>query len=70
MKLRPAGKSGLALYSGRPSNRAYARLMPDFSPVNNLEVKLRALLRDKNTPYWSFHTPLAAAHNQRRTLVW
>lgn len=35
--------------------------MGTFTPVNNLEIKLRALLRDKNTPYWSFYTPLAAA---------
>jgi hypothetical protein len=36
-------------------------LMPEFSPVNSLETKLRAIIRDKNTPSWSFYTPLAAA---------
>lgn len=35
--------------------------MADFTPVNSLEIRLRALLRDKHTPYWSFLTPLAAA---------
>jgi hypothetical protein len=35
--------------------------MPDFSPVNSLETKLRALLTDKTTPCWTFYTPLAAA---------
>jgi hypothetical protein len=35
--------------------------MADFSPVNNLEIALRAMLRDKNTPSWSFYTPLARA---------
>ena len=35
--------------------------MSDFTPVNSLETKLRALINDKNTPVWSFYTPLAAA---------
>ncbi len=35
--------------------------MVTFTPVNSLETKLRALLSDKTTPYWSFYTPLAAA---------
>lgn len=35
--------------------------MPDFTPVNSLETKLRAVLTDKHTPLWSFYTPLAAA---------
>lgn len=35
--------------------------MADFTPVNSLEINLRALLRDKRTPIWSFYTPLAAA---------
>ena len=35
--------------------------MPEFIPVNSLEIKLRALITDKNTPIWSFYTPLAAA---------
>jgi hypothetical protein len=37
------------------------RGMPAVVPVNSLEIQLRALLTDKNTPYWSFYTPLAAA---------
>jgi len=37
------------------------RRMPEFTPVNSLEIRLRALLRDRNTPLWSFYTPLAAA---------
>ena len=32
-----------------------------FTPVNSLETKLRTLLADRNTPLWSFYTPLAAA---------
>jgi len=34
--------------------------MATFTPVNSLEIKLRAMLTDKNTPSWSFYTPLAA----------
>ena len=35
--------------------------MTDFVPVNSLEIALRNVLRDRNTPLWSFYTPLAAA---------
>ena len=35
--------------------------MSDFVPVNSLEIQLRALLQDRNTPSWNFYTPLAAA---------
>ena len=35
--------------------------MSAFTPVNSLETKLRTLLADRNTPVWSFYTPLAAA---------
>ena len=35
--------------------------MPNFTPVNSLETKLRTLLADPNTLAWSFYTPLAAA---------
>jgi hypothetical protein len=35
--------------------------MKTFTPVNSLEVILRTLLADRNTPLWSFYTPLAAA---------
>lgn len=34
--------------------------MSEFIPVNSLEITLRTLLRDRNTPLWSFYTPLAA----------
>jgi len=34
--------------------------MNQFVPVNSLEITLRTLLRDRNTPLWSFYTPLAA----------
>lgn len=36
--------------------------MSTFTPVNSLEIALRALITDKNTPVWSFYTPLAAAY--------
>jgi len=29
--------------------------MSDFVPVNSLEIQLRALLQDRNTPSWNFH---------------
>jgi len=32
-----------------------------FTPVNALEVQLRRVMSDKNTPLWDFYTPLAAA---------
>ena len=35
--------------------------MATFTPVNSLETKLRTLLADRNTPLWSFYTPLAAS---------
>ncbi len=35
--------------------------MPDFIPANSIELELRNLLRDRNTPSWNFYTPLAAA---------
>ena len=35
--------------------------MNTFTPANHLETKLKALIADQNTPYWSFYTPLAAA---------
>jgi len=35
--------------------------MSAFTPVNSLETILRTLLADRNTPLWSFYTPLAAA---------
>jgi hypothetical protein len=35
--------------------------MADFLPMNSLERKLRAVMRDRNTPLWNFYTPLAAA---------
>ena len=35
--------------------------MADFTPTNSLEIALRNLLRDKDTPVWNFYTPLAAA---------
>ncbi|MGB8167147.1 MAG: enhanced serine sensitivity protein SseB C-terminal domain-containing protein [Chthoniobacteraceae bacterium] len=35
--------------------------MAEFIPTNSLEILLRNLLRDKQTPVWSFFTPLAAA---------
>ncbi|MGH9578476.1 MAG: hypothetical protein ACRD3R_13640, partial [Terriglobales bacterium] len=35
--------------------------MANFTPVNSLEMKLRALLWDRKTPLWSFYTPLAAS---------
>jgi hypothetical protein len=35
--------------------------MPEFIPVNSLEIQLRAVLTDKTTPSWNFYTPLAAA---------
>ena len=34
--------------------------MNKFVPVNSLEITLRTLLRDRQTPLWSFYTPLAA----------
>lgn len=34
--------------------------MTTFTPVNNLELKLRDVLTNKNTPLWNFYTPLAA----------
>lgn len=34
--------------------------MTEFLPVNSLEIALRNVLRDQNTPLWSFYTPLAA----------
>ena len=37
------------------------RVMPEFTPVNSLEIQLRAIMRDKHTPSWNFYTPLAAA---------
>src|ERR1039458_7307055 len=42
-------------------NRAPFCGMANFTPVNSLETKLRTLLADRNTPLWSFYTPLAAA---------
>jgi hypothetical protein len=35
--------------------------MATFTPVNSLEMILRTLLADRNTPLWNFYTPLAAA---------
>lgn len=35
--------------------------MPDFTPVNSLETKLRAFLTRKDPRAWQFYTPLAAA---------
>ncbi|MDQ6760148.1 MAG: SseB family protein, partial [Acidobacteriota bacterium] len=35
--------------------------MSEFDPVNSFELRLRAILTDKNTLLWSFYTPLAAA---------
>lgn len=35
--------------------------MADFTPVNSLEIVLRQLLNDRNTPLWNFYTPLGAA---------
>jgi hypothetical protein len=35
--------------------------MATFTPVNSLEMKLRAILTDPNTASWNFYTPLAAA---------
>ncbi|MGI9086563.1 MAG: enhanced serine sensitivity protein SseB C-terminal domain-containing protein [Chthoniobacterales bacterium] len=35
--------------------------MPEFTPVNNVELQLRAVLRDKNTPLWNLYTPLASS---------
>ena len=35
--------------------------MTTFTPVNSLEISLRALLTDKTTLAWSFYTPLAAS---------
>src|SRR4051812_6257581 len=35
--------------------------MPELTPTNSLEIRLRSLIQDKNTPVWSFFTPLAAA---------
>lgn len=35
--------------------------MDPFTPVNDLEILLRKLMRDDHTPVWSFFTPLAAA---------
>ena len=35
--------------------------MSAFTPVNSLELILRTLLADRNTPLWNFYTPLAAA---------
>lgn len=35
--------------------------MSEFVPVNSLELSLRKLLADRNTPLWSFYTPLGAA---------
>jgi hypothetical protein len=35
--------------------------MGEFIPANSLEIELRTLLRDKQTPVWKFYTPLAAA---------
>jgi hypothetical protein len=35
--------------------------MATFTPVNRLEMVLRTLLTDRNTPLWDFYTPLAAA---------
>lgn len=34
--------------------------MAEFFPVNSLEIALRNVLRDPNTPLWSFYTPLAS----------
>lgn len=35
--------------------------MSEFDPVNSIELVLRKLLRDRNTPLWDFYTPLAAS---------
>jgi len=44
-------------------NHFHAHSRPDmaeFIPANSLEIQIRAVLTDKNTPLWSFYTPLAA----------
>ena len=33
--------------------------MSELTPTNSLEIRLRSLILDKTTPYWSFLTPLA-----------
>lgn len=35
--------------------------MAEFIPTNSLDILLRNLIRNKQTPIWSFFTPLAAA---------
>ncbi len=35
--------------------------MSDFTPTNHIEILLRKVITDRNTPLWEFYTPLAAA---------